>query len=362
MRIGLVTYGWPEEHPEQHLYVRSLLACLREQGDVVELIALRRGRYAARFAQNLDWRLQEQLLRLNVDVLVEEARCYPALFSINSTLKGLARYPIVSLVEEVEDGWGKRGVVRWLHQIVERSYLRGMDGFVFGNGALRQQVCGWLRRNKPYVVAEPGGDAATEELGAELDWRIAYSRDLAEEPMRLLYVGKLVPHKGLHVLLEALSRLPVNAVTLQVVGRLDEDVSYVQWLKHLVESRFLSKRVYFQGWLSGADLLAQWRKGQVLVWPALRNGLGVTLREAFRYGVVPLAARWGASTELIEHGNNGLLFSAGDVQALTGALFSLVNEREILLEMSRAGHRAYADLPTWRESVQTIYRSLLSWF
>lgn len=362
MRIGLVTYGRPEERPEQHLYARHLIACLQEQGDVVEVVALRRGRFANRLGQNLDWGVQERLLRLNVDVLVEEERCYAALFSINRTLKGLARYPIISLVEEVEAGWGRRGLERWLCRAVERSYLRGVDGFVFGNASLRQQVRAWAGQNKPGVVAEPGGDEATEELGAEPGWRVADCQELTGQPLRLLYVGRLVAQKGLHVLLQALSHLPADVATLQVVGRLDEDLGYVRRLKRLVEERFLSGRVRFEGWLSGAALLAQWRAGQVLVWPALCDGLGVTLREALRYGVVPLATRWGASVELIEHGGNGLLVPAGDERALAGALFSLANAPSSLLSMSRAARRTYAGLPTWRESAQTIYRSLLSWF
>ncbi|HPC06646.1 MAG TPA: hypothetical protein PLI60_07985, partial [Anaerolineaceae bacterium] len=49
-----------------------------------------------------------------------------------------------------------------------------------------------------------------------------------EKPIRFTYIGTLVAHKGLHVLIEAFNRLPKDSAVLNVYGNTGEFTDYVQ--------------------------------------------------------------------------------------------------------------------------------------
>jgi glycosyltransferase involved in cell wall biosynthesis len=78
---------------------------------------------------------------------------------------------------------------------------------------------------------------------------------------------------------------------------------------------------------------------ELLVHPALKEGLGVSLLQSASAGVPIVASDAGGMPEAVHHGFNGLLVPPGDAQALHAAVASLLRDRELARHMGLAGKK-----------------------
>lgn len=138
--------------------------------------------------------------------------------------------------------------------------------------------------------------------------------------VRLLFLGQLVPRKGLAVLVEALSR--VNApVDLMLVGGNWDDAGHAQEIRALVARCGVQDRVHLENHREDAGALL--RHADVFVLPSFEEARPRSIIEATRLGVTVLASATGGIPSLIEDGVNGVLVPPGDVEALAGAIEAL---------------------------------------
>jgi len=139
--------------------------------------------------------------------------------------------------------------------------------------------------------------------------------------VRFGFVGSIVPHKGVDVLLSAARSLGVEPV---LIGAAPEGVPPgVRWLGELGHDRI-------------EDAFAEM---DVLVVPSLvPESFSLVAHEAQALGIPVVASRIGALPELVQDGVNGLLVSPGDVRGLTRALRRLSSPQEVL--RLQAGARA----------------------
>jgi len=72
-----------------------------------------------------------------------------------------------------------------------------------------------------------------------LKYKILGSIENKEEPNTLLYIGWLVPNKGLHVLVKALSKIKDKDFKLWVIGDNEVDPTYTEYIKKLIWRRVI---------------------------------------------------------------------------------------------------------------------------
>ncbi len=141
---------------------------------------------------------------------------------------------------------------------------------------------------------------------------------------RLLYVGRLVPEKGVGTLVKAVARLPREA-TLEVVGH--GHASAVADLKALAAELGLNGRVTFSMASSRQELRSRYRGADVLVFPSeWPEPFGLVPLEAMACGVPVVATGTGGSGEYLEDGVNSLLFPPADPAALAAAVQRLADD------------------------------------
>jgi len=342
MHIGLVIYGSLDTLSGGYLYDRRLVASLRARGDRVDIFSLPGRSYAGHLTDNLRFRLPPGL-----DLLVQDELNHPSLLIANRLPHPC---PVVSLVHHLRSSEQRPAWQNTVDRLVERCYLRSVDGFIFNSATTREAVRALAGEEKPHLVANP----PTDRFGRGLDAVAVRERAFEPGPLRLLFLGNLIPRKGLHTLLDALARLPAGCACLDVVGSLSVDPAYVASIRRRIKSLDLAGIVQLHGTLDDAALVERLRAAQLLVVPSTYEGFGIVYLEGMAFGLPAIAAHAGAAAEIISEGGNGYLVPPGDANALAVHLARLADDRELLARFSLDALRHYRIQPPWEDTVERI--------
>ena len=165
----------------------------------------------------------------------------------------------------------------------------------------------------------------------------------------VVYVGRLLPHKGIDVLIEA---LPAD-VPLRVLGR-TLDPAYRELLGRLSRG----KEVTFVESPTDAEVLMAYRRARVAVLPSLEHSdhrpvapkselLGLVLLEAMACGTPVICARTGPMPEIVREGETGFVVPPKDVPALRDRIRELVDGGRRWDRLSAAGVEWVRAEHTW---------------
>jgi glycosyltransferase involved in cell wall biosynthesis len=346
VNIGLIIYGSLDVVSGGFLYDRLLVEHLRGKGDEVQIVSLPRRSYFRHLGDNFSSSLRSRLEYANWDVLLEDELNHPSLFLLNYKLKRRISYPIVTIVHHLRCCEQRAGWKNQLYRYVERSYLNSVDGFVFNSDTTRSEVQRFTGTDKPYVVAYPGRDR----------FDVSFTKDQITErakqagPLRILFLGNVIPRKGLHTLIDALAILPGEIWQLEVVGSLNLQRGYVDSVRRKIARRGISNKVKFRGVLSHVEIADCLSKAHILAVPSSYEGFGMVYLEAMSFGLPIIATSWGAAGELITHGQEGYLITPEDTKALASHIQAYHEDRELLLQMSLKAYERQMDFPTWEQT------------
>jgi len=263
-----------------------------------------------------------------------------------------------------------------------RRRLRSVDRVISCSDFVTDQI--------RLAFPEFAGRCATIYNGVEVDRFIPNGHEIkAGDAKRLLYVGGIAPHKGLHVLLDALpavlqrlpgvrldlvgppSQLPLD--WLPTLGNPDEMAKllpfydgkqYVLHLKEQIARLKLTDSVLFWGPVSREELVRLYREADLFVFPSLWNELfGMPAAEAMSSGVPVVASRIAGLPEAVEHGKTGLLVDPGSPSRLADAIIRLLEDDHLRQSMGRAGRQRVLERFTWEKIAQDLmgrYEELLT--
>jgi glycosyltransferase involved in cell wall biosynthesis len=152
-----------------------------------------------------------------------------------------------------------------------------------------------------------------------------------QEILKLVFIGRIFPDKGLLVLLKALSEMSSINVSLDIYGQVDDN-SYFQKCKELHAN---SNNITYKGHISSSEIVSQLRNYHLLILPSIVAEMApLVIQEAFAAGVPVVGSNIGGIAEEIKDGQNGLLFEMGNSNQLKNILESLIKDRSLLSKMS----------------------------
>lgn len=176
--------------------------------------------------------------------------------------------------------------------------------------------------------------ARLHHLPHGLPRRTGPSRPLPETARRFGIVGSLVPHKGLHVAIEAFTEMPADA-TLEIVGALDDDPRYVDELRRLARH----PGVRFVGECPPERVPQELDALDVLVAPSIwRENAPLGVQEALAAGRPVIATRLGGHVELLADGG-GLLVAPDAPRALAEAMRRCAAESGLIATLAGSAPR-----------------------
>jgi glycosyltransferase involved in cell wall biosynthesis len=159
---------------------------------------------------------------------------------------------------------------------------------------------------------------------------------------RLVCVGRLCEQKGQLLLIEAVRILAIKGITFQLV--LAGDGEMRTEVETLIERYGLQKYVRITGWISSDQVREEILAAKGMVLPSFAEGLPVVIMEAMALRRPVLTTYVAGIPELVKHGENGWLFPAGSVEALTDAMEEfLVTPDHVLQAMGEAAKARVLD-------------------
>ncbi len=346
LNIGVLIYGTLDTLSGGYLYDRKLVEYLRAQGDQVLVISLPWRNYVAHLGDNLRFRLPAGL-----DVLIEDELNHASLLAANW---GRHPYPVISLVHHLRSSEQRPAWQNSFYRRVEQLYLHSLDGLICNSLTTRRVVSELGGERLPALVAYPPSD----RFGAPLVEEIVSARAMESGPLRIVFLGNLIPRKGLRTLLEAM-QLSQSDLRLDVIGSLTADFAYAGEMRQLAASLGLGASVFFRGALDNDELAEKLKSAQVLVVPSSYEGFGIVYLEGMGFGLPAIGSTSGAASEIISEGQTGYLVQPGKATVLAARLRALAEDRAALLQMSLNALQRYQQQPTWEETAASIRQFLV---
>jgi glycosyltransferase involved in cell wall biosynthesis len=233
-----------------------------------------------------------------------------------------------------------------------RSTRRDASAILVASRATRDQLnpeC----HDKCVYIPENGLDAGV--LAAPLAKSSA-------PPLRIMFVGRLVPYKGAEIVLEAAAPLLYSGqALLDIVG----DGPEAEVLREGAVRRNIADKVRFHGWLPHEEALRHMADAHILAFPSIREFGGAVVIEAMALGAVPVVIDYAGPSEIVTE-RTGFRIPLGArselVERYRAVFDRLLAEPDTLAAMAAAGRTRVEAYYTWQrkaEQTMEVYRWVL---
>jgi glycogen(starch) synthase len=224
---------------------------------------------------------------------------------------------------------------------VGKAVLRLMLGFLLPEsllpdpGDLRLRDCHFTSKalKEQYLgCGLPVSSANVIYWGIPLDTYVPGSRTSPNNGVKLLFVGQLEKHKGVHTAVQAVAKLvnkkAVKSARLTIVGA-GKDREYDRRLTQTVIDANMQRHVEFLGRVPRDSMPNIYNEHDILVFPSVwEEPFSLTLLEAMACGLAVVATTTGGSKEILVDGWNSLTFRAEHPDELAAQLERVIeNER-----------------------------------
>jgi glycosyltransferase involved in cell wall biosynthesis len=245
--------------------------------------------------------------------------------------------------------------VRSLYKLMPayRSTYRYSAAIIAGSQHTLRQLPRWVAEKCIYIP----------ENGVDPE-RFSSPRDrLASVPLRVAFVGRLVPYKGADILVKAVAEfLQRGQLELHIIG----DGPQRELLERLVDRLCVGDRVHFHGWIPHAQIQYNLRTCDVMAFPSIREIGGAAIMEAMALGLTPIVADYAGPSEIVDE-NTGIRIPFGDekslLEGMKRAIGEIIHRPEVLEKLGGAARQKVLANLTWDAKAQQIlavYRAVLA--
>ena len=198
--------------------------------------------------------------------------------------------------------------------------------------------------------------------GVDLEGFLPAKENSDSEKCNILFVGRLLPNKGLRYLIEA-AQIIVTKSSKKVLFKIIGDGAHKEQFEEMIASKGLSDFFVFLGKVPSISEIFQ--EGGIFVRPSLTEGMPLTVLEAMASQLPIIASNVAGTSELIIQNETGLLVESGNVKQLAKAILSLVESPELAQRLGRNARefieRKYKERYSWdavAASTLSVYKSI----
>ena len=147
----------------------------------------------------------------------------------------------------------------------------------------------------------------------------------------IVFAGRFMEQKNPQHLVDALKRIQHLDWRCSMLG----DGPLLEAVRETVDASGLAARITFLGWVTPEDVLNAFAQSDILVLPSRSEGLSVVGVQALGMGLAMVLSDAGGNRELVHDGENGLLFPTGNIDALSTALKTFIEDPSMLQSARR---------------------------
>lgn len=245
-------------------------------------------------------------------------------------LKHAFNIPLVATIHATEYGrnWG-------LHNDLQR-YISNVEWWL-GFEAWRVICCSeYMRQELSWIFQLPGDKLSVIPNGVEPGrFDVPSGEDLAAfksqwatpDEKIIFYIGRLVHEKGVHILLDAFSKvLAYRDKTKLVIAGKGPAAPY---LKEHAQALGIYNRVFFAGFVDDSTRNRLYKCSDVAVVPSLYEPFGITALEAMASGTPVVVSDVGGLGEVVRHGVTGMKCYAGNPNSLADNILTLLADERL---------------------------------
>jgi glycosyltransferase involved in cell wall biosynthesis len=197
--------------------------------------------------------------------------------------------------------------------------------------------------------------------GVDLD-RFQYTENKTgdgdkDDTFRIIYVGQIIPRKGVHYLIEALGLLDKPDIELLLVGPVSKEMD-----QYITAAQQRDSRIKLFGHVPWLQLYEYYQKSSVFVLPSLSDSWGLVVTEAMACGSPVIVTENTGSSDAVQEGKNGFVVPIRDSGTLAERILCLYQNPKQRQEMGNVASRIVNHF-TWEsysERLLEIYGEILS--
>lgn len=241
------------------------------------------------------------------------------------------------------------------YNTLDRRILRLCDKVICVSESIQDSLlASGLKPNKISVIPN-AVDFIQERNKKEGSRQTIRKRFCAEDDHLVLgYAGRLSEEKGLKYLIQAFEKVvPMKPQSrLWLIG----DGPLVHKLQEMVISKGLEEHIAFLGFREDIEDIM---KGiDIFILPSLTEGTPLALLEAMSFGIPTIASSVGQIPQIIKSGENGVLITPGDVQAMTRNILMISEDKKLAKRLSEKAIKTVGDeysITSWTKKIEDIY-------
>jgi glycosyltransferase involved in cell wall biosynthesis len=347
LMVSLVTLGDPATLTGGYLYHQRIAALAPRCGARVRFVSVPAAPFPLPVAAG-PWVLR-RLARQRSDVVLLDSIAAGYLGPWLPARR--PRTPVVAILHQPPGGIDHGPLRTATQAVLDRWTYRAASRLLAASAALADELEAAGLPRARLTVVPPGRDVAPSPGAPPGDLR--HGRRAA-----LLSVGNWMARKGLLDLLEAVSHVPDDAVTLHLVGDPDAEPGYAVRVRARLAARDLAGRVVVHGPLPVAQVAALYAAADIFALASAREPYGTVYGEAMAAGLPVVGYAAGNLPHLARDGEEGLVVPPGDVAALTAALRRLADDEELRARLGEAAARRAGTFPTWQDTAEQLFGEL----
>lgn len=191
------------------------------------------------------------------------------------------------------------------------------------------------------TVFIPNGVSKPEIVDAE----IIKDKFNLEKDSYILFLGRMVPEKGIHYLISAFKEIKTDKKLVIAGGASDTD-SYFTELKEMAAS---DDRIIFTGFVQGKELDELYSNAYIYCLPSDLEGMPLSLLEAMSYGNCCLTSDIDECSQVIE--DKGVTFKKSDLEDLKEKLQELCKKKKVVEEYKKNAQKFILKKYNWDDVV-----------
>ena len=212
-----------------------------------------------------------------------------------------------------------------------RQYYKKVNRIIAVSNAVKDFMSYFANPEKIVVIPNA---IHTSEYRLNVDKQdLRNELNIAPDEKVILFLGRLVFRKGVHILIDAFKKLNADPLTrLYIIGTGSMEAT----LRGMVSAFNLSNRVVFVGRVSHELKIKYLNAADFVVAPSIYGeAFGIVVIEALAAGKPVIATRVGGMKDILHHGEDGFFVPAADSNTLKDTMELLLKDEDLLKKMSK---------------------------